>query len=150
MVVSLTKKKGMSCGMADLRIVYNTVSRPALGCTAVSLYHLLGSWLGLLRLALSGRERRARHDGRAHEGGLAKGGPREGAEEACRVHGGLCWLGSARDCGPPMGAVRLLREELAYREAVLRPVGMDGDGWCREACGGELFGGEERSLGALM
>lgn len=53
-------------------------------------YHLLGSHLRLLRLALGRREGWARHNGGADEGGLAEGGPRERAEKAGRVHGGLC------------------------------------------------------------
>ena len=84
MVVSLTKKKGMSCGMADLRTVCSgaLVFRLCWGVWR-SLYHLLGLGrsLHLLVLALAGGKRRARQDGWASEDGLAEG-PRNGAHEA--------------------------------------------------------------------
>jgi hypothetical protein len=62
MVVSLTKKKGMSWGMADLRIVCCPLASSVLvSVDRAGAHHLLRSDLGLL--ALGSNERRTRHDG---------------------------------------------------------------------------------------
>jgi hypothetical protein len=86
-VVSLTKKKGMSWGMADFSIVCPAlaVTLPVIG----DYYHLL--WSDLRLLALTRSEGRARHHGWADGDGRAECSPREGAEEA-GIHVGLSVL----------------------------------------------------------
>jgi hypothetical protein len=104
-VVSFTKKKGMSWGMADLRIVYDR-----LACISETLeyrpsYHLLRSNFSLLVLARD--EGRACHDRWPNSSGRAESGPREGADEA-GVHAGLSGAcGSAHDCGDSIGGTEL-------------------------------------------
>lgn len=91
-VVSLTKKKGMSWGMADLRTVYcSMVSFPTLPAqsTRGHPHHLLWADLGLLGLA--GDESRACHGGGADSRGGAEGSPGKGTEET-GVHDGLSGL----------------------------------------------------------
>jgi hypothetical protein len=93
-VVSLTKKKGISWGMADLRTVCR-ISLVVFVCRPmhVSSHHLLGPDLGLLVLA--GGESRACHGRGAGSSGRAESGPREGAEEA-GVHDGLSGVAGQR------------------------------------------------------
>lgn len=99
-VVSLTKKKGMSWGIADLSIVYSiSLAFPiAFASPDLISHHLLRSNLSLL--VLSRDERRACHARWANGGGRAECGPREGAEEA-GVHAGRVSMGC--------GSARLLR-----------------------------------------
>lgn len=124
-VVSLTKKKGMSWGIADLSIVCRSVSLASSPLRMPS-YHLLGSNLGLLVLARG--ERRAGHDGWADSRGRAESGPGEGAEEA-GVHGGLTAArGSARCCGYSIGERKLAGAGLTYGTSVAKPGEMSGDG----------------------
>ena len=124
-VVSLTKKKGISWGMADLRTVYHTSAIRFL-ISPSPTYHLLRPNLGLL--VLTHRNRRARHDRWSGSHGRAESGPRERAEKA-GVHGGQSGgCGSARCCRGPMGGARPAREELTHWTNSSGPEEMSGDG----------------------
>jgi hypothetical protein len=87
-VVSLTKKKGISWGMADLRTIWRMLAG-SFHRISPPTHHLL--LRGLRLLGLAGSKGRAGHGRWADSGGRAESGPGEGTEEA-GVHGGLSGL----------------------------------------------------------